>query len=113
MCYSATMEVELHSMVLAPCIITALSSGFNAVYFFGYRSRASRRRIAALTLAVLSVAIFMESLYSAVFTLFQQQQWASEFLLNPGCWLAVRLLLCLGSLLVSILILRQSMAKRR
>jgi len=102
----------MQNLVLAQYIITILSSGLNAVYFFGYRSPTRRRRIAALTLALLSVAIFIESAYFGFFALFQEQQWASGFFLDPGYWLAARLLICLGSLLVSILILRRLVAKR-
>lgn len=102
----------IQSLVLAQYIITALLSGFNAVYFFGYRSPTKRRRIGALTLALLSVAIFIESIYFWGFAL-SPGQWTSNFFLDPGYWLAARLLLCLGSLLVSILILRRLVAKRR
>jgi len=103
----------IHNLILAQYIVTTLSSAFNASYFFGYRSSTMRRRIAALTLAVLSLSIFIESIYFGFFALFQEQQWASDFFINPGYWLAARLLICLGSLLVSILILRQLVAKRR
>lgn len=103
----------IHNLILAQYIVTALSSAFNASYFFGYRSSTRRRRIAALTLAVLSLAIFIESVYFGFFDFFQEQQWTSDFFLNPGYWLAARLLICIGSSLVSILILRQLIAKQR
>lgn len=102
----------MHSLVLAQYIVTALSSAFNAFYFFGYRSSIRRRRIGALVLVVVSVAIFIESLYFGFFALFQGQEWANAFFLEPTHWLIARLLICLGSLLVSILILRQLVANR-
>lgn len=103
----------IHNLVLAQYMLTALSSGFNAVYFFGYRSPTRRRRIGALTLALLSVAILIESIYFGFFALFPGQQWARGFFLDSSYWLAVRLLLCLGSLMISLLILRRLVANRR
>lgn len=103
----------IQNLVLAQYIVTTLSSAFNACYFLGYRSSIRRRRIGALTLALLSVAIFIESFYFGFFALFQRQQWADGFSVDPGYWLAARLLICLGSLLVSILILRQLAPNRQ
>lgn len=99
-------------LILTQYIVTAVSSGFNAGYFFRYRSPVRRRRIGALTLAVLSLSIFIESVYFSFFALFQGQQWASAFFLEPGHWLVARLLVCFGSLLISGLILRQLVANR-
>lgn len=102
----------MYSLVFAQYIVTALSSGFNACYFFGYRSSTMRRRIGAVVLALVSVAISFESLYFGLFSFYQGQEWANAFFLDPTHWLIARLFLCLGSLLVSILILRQLLAKR-
>lgn len=102
----------MYSLVFAQYIVTALSSGFNACYFFGYRSSTMRRRIGAVVLALVSVAISFESLYFGLFSFYQGQEWVNAFFLDPTHWLIARLLLCLGSLLVSILILRQLLAKR-
>jgi len=116
------------SLVLAQYIVTALSSGFNAGYFASYRTPVRRRRIGALTLVLLSGAIFTESLYFTCFALFkifetfeifetfkifQGQEWASDLFVDPGYLLGVRLPMCLGSLLLSILILRHLTANRR
>lgn len=102
----------MYSLVFAQYIVTALSSGFNACYFFRYRSPTRRRRIGAAVLAVFSVAIFIESLYFGLFSFYLRQEWANAFFLDPTHWLAAKLLLCLGSLLVSVLILRQWVANR-
>ncbi|MCK4362061.1 MAG: hypothetical protein KAW13_02135 [Dehalococcoidia bacterium] len=118
-------SVVISSLVLAQYIITALSSGFNAGYFASYRTTVRRRRIGALTLALLSGAIFTESLYFTcfaffetfeifeIFKTFQGQEWASDLFFNPGYLLGVRLPVCLGSLLMSILILRHLVATRQ
>lgn len=105
--------VTLHQLVFAQYFAAALSSGFNACYFFGHRPSARRRRIGAIVLGVVSLAIFIESTYFGLFSLYSGQEWAISFFLNPGYWLAARLLLCLGSLLISALILRQLLANRK
>jgi len=104
----------LHNLVFAQYFVTALSSAFNACYFFGYRSSPkTRRRIGAVVLALVSLAIFIESVYFGTFSFYQGHEWATSFFLNPGYWLGARLLLCLGSLLISALILRHLVANRR
>ena len=100
-------------LILTQYIITALSSGLNAGYFFRYRSPMKRRRIGAVVLTLLSLAIFIESLYFSIFSFYQGQEWASAFFLAPSHWLVARLLVCFGSLLISGLILRQLMTNRR
>ena len=60
----------IDQIILTQYIVTALSSGFNAVYFLSYRSPLRRRRTGALALALLSVAILIESLYFTCFSLF-------------------------------------------
>jgi hypothetical protein len=104
-------------LILTQYIVTAVSSGFNAAYFSGYRSPLRRRRVGALVLALLSVAILTESIYFTCFSLSYIYNNGNEFLagllLTPVPFLVVRLLLCLGSLLVSVLILRHLLNRRR
>jgi len=90
---------------MAQYVVTAVSSAFNACYFLGYRSSMRRRRIGAMVLALVSLAIFIESFYFGFSALFQEQQ---ESIL----WLATRLLVCLSSLAISVLILRRFAANR-
>lgn len=97
----------IHNLTMAQYVVTALSSAFNACYFLGYRSSIRRRRIGAIVLALASLAIFIESFYFGFSALFQGQQWANGF------WLATRVLICLSSLLISVLILRRLVANRR
>jgi len=109
MCYLLFTKggMVIPQLILTQYIVTALSSGFNAGYFFKYRSPVRRRRIGAVTLALLSVAILIESVYFSFFSFYQGQEWASAFFLDPSHWLVARLLVCFGSLLISGLILRQ------
>jgi len=99
-------------LILFQYVMTAASAGFNAWYFFRYRSPLRRRRIGALTLALLSAAILSESLYFASAALLRPD-WAGGFFFNPSPWLAARSLLCLGSLTVSALVLRRYVATIR
>ena len=101
----------MFNLILAQYAITAISSGFNACYFFSYRSPIRRRRIGAVVLAVASAAIFIESVYFGSFILFQDQGWA--IFLEPRYWLMAKLSLCVGSLLMSALIMRQLFSNRR
>lgn len=103
----------MHNLVFAQYFATAVSSAFNACYFFGYRSSMRKRRIGAIVLGMVSVAIFIESLYFGTFSLYQGHDWATSFFLNPSYWLGARLLLVLASLLISVLILRHLLSNRR
>jgi hypothetical protein len=57
-------------------------------------------------LALVSLAIFIESFYFGFSALFQEQQ-------ESVLWLGTRLLICISSLATSILILRRLVANRR
>jgi hypothetical protein len=96
-------------LILIQYVITAASAGFNAWYFCRYRSPVRRRRIGALTLALLSAAILLESLYLIGVAMFTSD-WAGSFFFTPSCWQAARLLVCTGSLVVTALILRRLVA---
>lgn len=91
--------------------VTAASAGFNAWYFCRYRSTVRRRRVGALTLALLSAAILLESLYFTGVALLTSD-WAGSFFFSPSWWLAARLLVCTGSLVVTAFILRRLVAQR-
>ncbi len=96
----------IHDIVMSQYIVTALSSAFNACYFLGYRSPTRRRRIGAMVLALVSLAIFIESFYFGFSALLQEQQ-------ESVLWLGTRLLICISSLATSTLILRWLVANRR
>ena len=89
---------------------TAAASGaFNASWLLGVaQSAAPGRRVAAAALAMLSAGIAVQALLS------QAMRWAlapgaeSGPLMASGPWLASRLLLLAGSLLITMLILRRT-----
>lgn len=99
--------------VIALYGVTVLSSVLNTCYFLGYRSVEKRRRIGATALALLSLGIVIESLYFGLFTFFLGRGGAIDFFLDPGHWLMAGTLLCVGSVFISVLILRQLKARRQ
>jgi len=107
-----TLSGFCDALVTAQYVITALSSGLNTCYFMSYRSPRKRRRVGAVTLTVVSLAMFVESLYFGLYAFSRKQPWAEAFYLDPERWLMARLLLCIASVLITILILRQLWAKR-
>jgi hypothetical protein len=105
MCYH--QAEMLNGLVIAQYLLTAVSSGFNAGYFLTYRSDERKYRVGAAVLVILSLALFIESSYFGAFALFQGEVWACRFFLEPGRWFLAHIFLCLGSLLITILILWQ------
>ena len=98
-------------MLIGQYLLTALSSGFNAAYFWRYRSPQRGRRVGAVVLFWLSLALVLESLYFGLFALAQGLGYSPEFFLEARRWLMARGLVCLGSLAISALILRKLMRK--
>lgn len=99
------------AMLVAQYLLNALSSGFNAVYFWNYRSPRRGRRVGAMVLFGLSLALVMESLYFGLFALCRGLEWGPDFFLEPRRWLMARGLVCLGSLAISAIILRKLVMK--
>lgn len=87
-------------------LLTGLSAALNAVYFWGYRSPKPGRRLGALALALASSATLVESLYFGGLLLFQLDLFPQTFLADAR-WMAARALVGLGSLSISILVLRR------
>jgi hypothetical protein len=83
--------------------VTAVSSGFNARYFWRYRTARRGRRMAALALALVQGAVFLENGYFA--GLFVR---SGSFVvaLAPGPWLFLRAALAVSSLAITVLVLR-------
>lgn len=98
------MSLISEATLVLQYLVTALSGAFNAVYFLRYRSPIWRRRIGALALALISLALMSESLYLAL-------SWThggnGVLAFAPTYWLAAGLLACLGSLLITGLIVRK------
>lgn len=87
---------------------TAVSGAFNAVWLVAFAGEISpARRTAATALAVLNAgaavqAVFAQSMFSA-----RRLGFSVDPFFEPGAWLASRLLLLAGTILISMLILRR------
>ncbi len=97
-------NLPLETLSLAERAFTIISSAFNVAFFVSYRAGARRRRIGALVLTLVNMALLVESLYFVVPHL-------------PG--LDVRLQLATGvvpmiaSLFITLLVLRQIINRRK
>lgn len=95
---------SITAIVLGQYVAILVSSGFNAAYFWGYRSPEAGRRVGAVVMAFLSLATFLESL-----TLYLGHPWVPVY---STSWLGARLLVALASLSISALILRRWLGGR-
>jgi hypothetical protein len=104
------VEVSLWLLLLYG--LTAVSTGYNAQYFWAYRAMltARRRRLAALVLALLHGALFLENAY---FSLAFLTSGSLTVTLSPVPWLALRAFLMAASASVSLLLLRSTVPARR
>jgi len=93
--------------------LTAVSAGFNAQYFWGYRlgrlRRPRRRRLAALALALLHGALFLENAYFSAAYLLTGSLLVSP---PPALWLPLRAFLMAASGSVTLLLLRSPSGAR-
>jgi hypothetical protein len=98
------------ALAVAQDLTTALCGGFNALYFLLYllrRQETVSRRVAAAALAVVNAGALAESLYfSALYTTYRLGWRAQTPFLSPFPWLLARSLPFLGTLFVSLLVLR-------
>jgi len=93
-------------LLLAQALVTALSSGYNGLYFWRYRSPLPARRVGATIMTLVSLATLVESLYLGLYALPQGGPWL-ESSQSASLLLVARSLVCVGSLAVSGLILRR------
>lgn len=89
--------------------VGAASSGFNTWYFGGYRSPLLRRRVGAAAMAMMSLALFVDSLFGLLFL----AQGLRSIPLESPHWLLARTLLAAGSLFITVLVVRQLVRRGR
>jgi len=98
------------ALTVAQDITTALCGGFNALYFLLYllrRQETLPRRVGAAALALVNVGALVESLYLSTLYTTYHLGWRGETpFLSPFPWLLARSLPFLGTLFVSLLVLR-------
>lgn len=93
------------NLVAIQYALTAVSSGFNAIYFLGYRSAERRRRIGAMVLSLVSLGLLIQSVFFGLFVFLRPSVFT---LFEPRQWLVVGALPFMGSGLISALILRRT-----
>lgn len=98
------------ALVVTQDLATALCGGFNALYFLCYLRRPQQnpsRRVGAAALALVNAGALAESFFLLlVYTSARLEWWLETSLLAPSPWLLARSLPFLGTLSVSLLILR-------
>jgi hypothetical protein len=98
------------ALAVAQDLTTALCGGFNALYFLLYvlrRQETLPRRVGAAALALVNAGALAESLYFSALYTTHRLGWRREIpLLSPLPWLLARSLPFLGTLSVSLLVLR-------
>jgi hypothetical protein len=96
------------SVIFAADGVTAASGAFNAAWLMSFDAGAPSRRGAAAALAVINAGAAAQAVFAqAMFTAHRLGLSIDPFF-EPGPWLASRLLLLAGTLLVSMLILRRA-----
>jgi hypothetical protein len=97
------------SLAFAADGMTAASGAFNAAWLFSFASAAGpARRVAAVSLAILNAGAATQAVFAQWLFTARRLGWSTEPFFEPGAWLASRLLLLAGTLLISMLILRRS-----
>ena len=97
------------TILLTQGIFTFVCAGFNAAYFAAYcfdGGTATRRRAGAAALAVINVAVLVESL--SFIGLYTAHRFGSGApVMSPSLWLPARTLLLAGVAFIATLIVRQ------
>jgi len=90
--------------------LTAAAAAFNAAWLAAGPVRTERtlgRRFGALTLATMSAGAAVQAAFSMALFTAHQHGFAAGGLYAPGPWVASRVVLLAGTLLLSLLILRR------
>jgi hypothetical protein len=96
------------AVIFAADGMTAASGTFNAAWLMSFDAGAPSRRTASMALAVLNAGAATQAVFAqAMFTGWRLGLSIDPFF-EPGPWLASRLLLLAGTLLVSLLIFRRT-----
>ena len=92
------MPESLQILMLAQGSLTALSGGFNAVYFARYSASDRSRRIATRVLALVNLSFFLQGLYWTAGAAGDQRE-------GPPPWIG--LVTMMSSLAITVLVLRR------
>lgn len=102
----------LEALALAQRGLTALSSAFNTLFFASYRSATGRRRWGVLALFLVNLAFLVQALYFGLLPyLLGLDLYALS--LDPRLRLLAGAFPLAASLLITLLVVRQLLARRR
>jgi hypothetical protein len=88
--------------------VTAACGAFNAVWLLAFATDAApSRRTAAVALAIMNAGAAVQAAFAQAMFTAHRLGFAIDPFFEPGAWLAARLLLLAGTLLISMLILRR------
>jgi hypothetical protein len=104
------MTDSSYSLIFAADATTAVAGAFNATWLAAYwlRLQARGRRIAALSLALVSAGIAVQAAFAQALFSAHRLGWSADAFSGATPWLAARLPLLAGTLLLSMLILRRA-----
>jgi hypothetical protein len=91
--------------------LTAVSGGFNALYFAGYSTPHTARRVATLVLSLVNLSFLLQGLYWTLLPVLPVGD-GSSHLLGSGPLLMVGLITLMSSLAITVLILRHRLNGR-
>jgi hypothetical protein len=96
------------SIIFAADGMTAAAGAFNAAWLLSFDAGAPARRAAATALAVLNAGAATQAVFAQAMFTARRLGMSIDPFFEPGPWLASRMLLLAGTLLVSMLILRRT-----
>ena len=96
------------ALLFAADAATAVTGAFNAAWLLAFAAETSpARRSAAAALAVLNAGAAVQATFAQAMFSARRLGFSIDPFFEPGAWLASRLLLLAGTLLISMLILRR------
>lgn len=98
------------ALVFAADGSTAAAGAFNAIWLAAHwlGTRTGGRRLAAISLATLNAGIAMQAMFAQALFTAHRLDLATEPFFAPSLWIASRIILLAGTLLLSLLILRKA-----
>ena len=102
------MSESLQALMAVQGLLTAISGGFNALYFAGYSTSHPARKVATLVLSLVNLSFLLQGLYWVL--LVSDGPYHS---IGSGSLVMVGLITLMSSLAITTLILRQRLNGRR
>ena len=102
----------MQALMTVQGVLTAISGGFNALYFAGYSTSHPARKVATLVLSLVNLSFLLQGLYWTLLPIMPASDGSSYFL-GSGPPLMVGLITLMSSLAITALLLRQKLNGKR